>query len=279
MPNAHLEVSDISNPRAHITRQNLVFNGVDDFGPGFDLWIPNDERANPISFTVTWTNLSGAAYQGKPITKIVSHFSIENIKGIDWIYFQATDNPYYGFTFSGKLTRTTSFFYANGANVNFAPGTAYLAVASLNNYTNNLKDYSIESDTVLAGGTAKSLYKSSVAAHGNSLYSDLANSSDNEGHYLATGSREVSDSDKWELNPAAHTDNNIIFDWDKMDSPNRYYGAGLIELNGDSLKDLIWAKNDGIPQGAKHRGYMWYNQSTVIPPSPSTTVNYHYNVA
>ena len=278
MPNAHLEVSDISNPRAHITRQNLVFNGVDDFGPGFDLWIPNDERANPISFTVTWTNLSGAAYQGKPITKIVSHFSIENIKGIDWIYFQATDNPYYGFTFSGKLTRTTSFFYANGAKVNFAPGTAYLAVASLNNYTNNLKDYSIESDTVLAGGTAKSLYKSSVAAHGNSLYSDLANSSDNEGHYLATGSREVSDSDKWELNPAAHTDNNIIFDWDKMDSPNRYYGAGLIELNGDSLKDLIWAKNDGIPQGAKHRGYMWYNQSTVIPPSPSTTVNYHYNV-
>lgn len=279
MPNAHLEVTDISNPRARINRHNVSFNGVDDFGPGFDFYIPEGERTNPISFTITWTNLSGAMYQGKPITKIVSHFAIENIEDYDGIWFQAADNPYYGFSFGGKLTRTMSFYYADGAKVNFAPGTAYLAVASLNNYTNNLKDYSIESDTVLAGGTAKSLYKSSVTAHGNSLYADLANSLDNDGRYLATGSREVGDRESWELNPAAHTDNNIVFDWDKMDSPNRYYGAGLIELNGDTLKDLIWAKNDGIPQGAKHRGYMWYNQSTIIPSSPSTSVSYHYNVA
>lgn len=278
MPNAHLEVSDVNNSNAKFNiMPNVVFNGTDSLGTGVDLFLPKDHRQDSVSFTLTWTNLSGAMYQGKPITKIVSHFSLENIKGYDKVWFQAADNPYYGYSFGGKLTRTMSFYYADGAKVNFTPGTAYLAVASLNNYANLRNDYGIESDTVLSGGTAKGLYKSSVAAHGNSLYANLPNSVNSDGYSYAT--KYERPDERLGFDSTVKSETNIPLGWDSRDSKDRYYGAGLIELNGDTLTDVIWAKTDGIRNGDKIRGFMWYNQSTVIPPSPSTTVSYHYNVA
>lgn len=276
--NAQLSITDVKNGTVG-DPVSMSFNNKDDMGKG--VWVSGKAPA-PLSFTATWTGLNKSTYQGKKIAKIVANFVVTPLNTQNQlldpsgnISIGLTYNPYYGWTQNNKVTRRMSFFYEDGTKVNFAPGTAYLAVASLNNYTGNLLGYSIESDTVLSGGVAKTLYKSSVTAHGNSLYADKANSYDKDGNQDAIDGRP---SEKYQNNPSAQVESNIPIGWDLKDSPNRYYGAGLIELRGDTLEDEITELLIGIPSNALVRNYMWYNQSTVIPASPSTAVSYHYNV-
>ena len=265
----------------------MYLNGSDDMGTGYQL--QSLDNNSPMSFTVTYDNLSKITYNDRKITKVV--YDVTEYPRTDANSlagdFEVTKDFYYGFSYywASKVNIKARFYYADGSLVDFSDGNAYLSVNSLNNYTNWLQQYAIESVRVNSGGEALALRGSSVTVHnGNYLYADKANSFTKDGHYAAT--RDESWNRDFTNNPYATIDSNIPEGWDLQDSSYRYYGAGLIKLTGNKLDIDVIASDSGIPTSAPGyngnitwRSGMWYNTSTIIPVTPTTQINYHYNVS
>ncbi|OQQ89364.1 LPXTG cell wall anchor domain-containing protein [Ligilactobacillus salivarius] len=249
---------------------NQKLNGKEDFGPGFGI-LPK-ESENDVSFDATWSNLSKITYQDRKITKVTMHFDLTRYPNTadNWGYILISQNLYNGFVINQYYANsiTISMYYDNGEKVNFEKGTAYLAVASLNTYKDKAR-WGQETTKVLSGGKALALYGSSVSYHdGNSLYSDKANSNDANGKDRAVLGNW--DYQPWEIYPneAELTNANIPDNWDSFTSPNRYYGAGLIALSGDTLKLNIFVNHDGMPSDSHPWNGQWFNVGTVIPETP-----------
>lgn len=263
------------------------FNGIDSVGSGYTLSLIDESK--PGTATLTFTNASHLTYKGQKISKVVEKITLTPNNANNTSHYESVDvasNLYWGYTlWQGKLTTDWQFYNDKGELINFDPNTAFLSVASLNNYANNLGGYSIETTTVNSGGKALSLYGSSVTAHGNSLYSNNPNSYNNKGIQICgvkpgeTGSVDTS----FRLNPSATTNTDIPQGWDRTGSSKRYYGSGLISLEGNHISMTIEAKNTGIPNGAHYRDTLWWNAATLIPqtPGPVTpkpkTSSVHYN--
>ena len=287
-PGIQLSVSNLNNIRAEYFADKK-FNGVDSVGSGRHLELLDNSKQG--SATLTFTNTSRLSYMGRKISKVVEQITLipnnpDKSKGNARVNVAA--NLYWGYDLAEGIEKVTwSFYDENGRIINFTPNTAYLSVASLNNYTNNLGAYSIETTTVDSGGKALSLYGSSVTSHGNSLYSNKANSYNDSGIQICgvkpgeTGSIDTG----FRLNPSAVTNTNIPQGWDRTGSPLRYYGSGLISLEGPALTMTIEAKNTGLPNNAKWRDVMWWNAATLIPQTPgpqkpkpkSSSIHYHYD--
>lgn len=266
---------------------NQKLNGKEDFGPGFGI-LPK-ESENDVSFDATWSNLSKITYQDRKITKVTMHFDLTRYPNTadNWGYILISQNLYNGFVINQYYANsiTISMYYDNGEKVNFEKGTAYLAVASLNTYKDKAR-WGQETTKVLSGGKALALYGSSVSYHdGNSLYSDKANSNDANGKDRAVLGNW--DYQPWEIYPneAELTNANIPDNWDSFTSPNRYYGAGLIALSGDTLKLNIFVNHDGMPSDSHPWNGQWFNVGTVIPETPDINrpqppqISYHLDSA
>ena len=236
------------------------------------------------TFTVTYNNLSKITYNDRKITKIVYEVTLTPNNNQSYNFMVLNDFAY-GLALNNDVANLKMrMYYDNGELVDFSDGNAYLSVNSLNNYTNNLKEYSIETTRVNSGGKALALRGSSVTVHnGNYLYADKANSFTTDGHYAAT--RDEDWNRGFTNNPYATTDSNIPEGWDLQDSSYRYYGSGLIKLSGTELNIDVIASDNGIPTrvpgysgNISWRSGMWYNTSTIIPVTPTTQIDYHYNV-
>lgn len=283
-PGMQVVASNLNNVKASYI-DDEKFNGIDSVGKCIHL--ETIDQNKPGSATLTFTNASNLSYMGKKITKVVQQISL--IPNSDRRpSFDAAANMYWGYnTWNNKTITNWRFYYADGTGVSFTPNTAYLSVASLNNYTNNLGAYSIETTTVDSGGKALSLYGSSVTSHGNLLYSNNANSYNDRGIQICgvkpgeAGSIDTG----FRFNSSAITNTDIPQGWDRTGSPLRYYGSGLISLEGPALTMTIEAKNTGIPNNAKWRDGMWWNVATLIPQTPgpqkpepkSSSINFHYD--
>ena len=256
--------------------KDVMFNGADHMGDGYRIDSVDDTK--PATFTVTYNNLSKITYNDRKITKIVYEVTLTPNNNQSYNFMVLNDFAY-GLALNNDVANLKlKMYYDNGEQVDFSDGNAYLSVNSLNNYTNNLKEYSIETTRVNSGGKALALRGSSVTVHdGTTLYSDKANTYTTDGHYAATS--DTANKESFELNPNSVTDTNIPVGWDTTNSPYRYYGAGLVKLTGSVLDIDIYAANTGIPAGTAWRNGLWYNTSTIIPVTPTTSVSYHYNVA
>ena len=214
------------------------------------------------SATVTYSNLKHWNYNGKRIAKVIYELklisSVPTIEGVrvstvlSKPSIALSNDPTKGFEiFGAQVDIKATYLYDDDTPVNFVPGTAYLAPGSLNYYSLPV-NYRIETTTINHGGIAWKLDGSTIIVHENkdgsaSLYADTPNTRDR-------------------LDPA----------WDYNGSPYQYYGAGLIELRGDSLSFSVSTKYDGVPQGYTYQDQMWWNANALIPPSPTTKVNYHF---
>src|SRR5699024_3483460 len=142
-----------------------------------------------------------------------------------------------------------------------------------------------ERTTVIASGKAIDLYDSSVSLHNeNELYSDKANTLDTTGRDIAAGGYDSKPWQPWVdsmfSNQKDITNPNIPDKWDTADSPYRYYGAGLIALNGSDLTIKVDIKRDDAPKEVTHLwDNQWFNIGTVIPETPGsvTPPEIHYN--
>ena len=285
-PNSKLSISNVNGPISYGYQEKQNLNGKENAGPGFAMGIDENKKGAQASFDATWTNLSKISYQGRKISKITMHFVLTQYEVNDSRYVLISQNFYNGFVLNDYSANVTmSMYYDNGEKVNFEDGTAYLAVASLNTYKDKVR-WAHESTQVVSGGRALALYGSSVSLHnGNTLYSDKANSNDATGKDRAVlGNWDYSPSDVYP-NEAELTNANIPDNWDSFTSPDRYYGAGLIALSGDTLKLNIFVNHDGMPSDSHPWNGQWFNVGTVIPETPDInkpklTVHYkHTNVA
>lgn len=257
--------------------KDVMFNGADNMGDGYE--VKPIDTTKPATFTVTYNNLSKITYNGRKITKVTYDVTLTpNSDSSEDYNFMFLNDFAYGLALNRDVVNLKmKMYYDNGELVDFSAGNAYLSVNSLNNYTNDLKAYSIETVRVNSGGQALALRGSSVTVHnGNTLYSDKANTWTTDGHYAATD--DSANKESFELNPNSVTDSNIPKGWDTTDSASRYYGAGLVKLTGTVLDFDLYAANTGIPEGTYWRNGLWYNTSTIIPVTPTTEIHYHYNV-
>lgn len=283
-PGMQVVASNLNNIKASYINDEK-FNGIDSVGKCVHL--ETIDQNKPGSATLTFTNASNLSYMGKKITKVVQQISL--IPNSDARpSFDAAANMYWGYnTWNNKTITSWRFYYADGSEVFFTPDTAYLSVASLNNYSNNLSAYSIESTTIDNGGTALSLLGSSVTAHGNSLYSNNANSYNTQGIQICgvkPGEQGTVDT-VFKLNSSVTTNSDIPQGWDRTGSPERYYGSGLISLNGNNISMTIEALNTNMPSNGHWRNGLWWNVATLIPQTPgpqkpkpkSSSIHYHYD--
>ena len=184
-----------------------------------------------------------------------------------WIYDDPTDGFWYNF--SSGVTVDDQYFDENGNPVNIG-NNAWLAATSLNNSGYNEDNKSeissnthIEKCTPIDGATAYGMLGSSVTNNNGSLYS-VANNSNGSG-----------------LNDG----NN----WDNATNPNRYYGTGLIKLNGThSTLRFETANTDSATIHPTYR--VWATTTTIVPETPgpkykgpkkpepkSSSIHYHYD--
>ena len=287
-PNAKLAISNINNVKV-TPGEHLKFNNLDDMGNGYFVDIKDSSKA--ASFDATYTNLQKLTYKGKKITKVIMHFSTASGYWHDqYWHAELANNIYYGFrSWGGAKNIRFEWFYEDGSKVNFENGTAYLTVASLNTYLQK-NQWGHERTTVISGGKGLALYGSSVSLHnGNELYSSKANSIDISGRARATDGPDSKPDqkliDNFFPNQKDITNTNMPYKWDTANSPDRYYGAGLIALNGSDLAVIIDVKNDDMPSGTKPWNAQWANFGTIIPETPNInrpelTLHYHHtNVA
>ena len=282
-PNAKLTITNANNINVD-SIENLKFNLLDNMGNGYAIGIKDSSKV--ASFDATFTNLSRLSYKGKKISKVIMHFSGT---GENW-GMNLANNLYYGFlSWNGAKNIRFEWFYEDGTKVNFENGTAYLTVASLNTYLQR-NQWGHERTTVISGGKALALYGSSVSLHnGNELYSSKANSIDTSGIARATDGADAKPDqkliDNFFPNQKDITNTNIPYKWDTANSRDRYYGAGLIALNGSDLTIKVDVKNDDRPNGTEPWNAQWANFGTIIPETPNINrpelkIHYHHtNVA
>lgn len=256
----------ILNSAGNVTEQDENWNSHQEYTLTFDKSISGD------ILKVTYTDLKNSTYNGKKISKIEETFS--GLKGVDrkgtLIFY---NNPYQGFWYAGTsgITANMKFFDEDGKQITFdnnAP--AYLTVSSLNGRPQG----GTEKVRLLSNGKAIQIPESAVTVHdNNTLYSD-------KDTYFAenyTNKDFSSDIAKKYQN------------WDTSTSPERIFGSGLYQVNGDSITLRCFSDNDDKPAipAMVGTGGIWFTFSATVPQTsfdangpqgpqePITTIHYH----
>ena len=256
-------------------------------------WYAFRGSVNGTVLIATFTNLHNSYYTDENgvrhrIAKIVRTFSDLTNNGLG-LYGHLNPeqdalivmhDPTQGFWYLGAsgVTYDDVYYDENGNPINIKQGTGWLAATSLNalysngQFSKTGEPFHVEKAIPLSNGEkAYSLISSSIRVHSDgSLYADQTNDSVSQ----LVGAWGIK-------NPQSIT--TAPFEWDSPSSPNRYYGAGLISLNGVHHK--IRAESTGRPDRLidghawPDTEEIWYAASTVIPPTPTprTEIHYHYN--
>lgn len=183
-----------------------------------------------------------------------------NVLTLD-IYSDITD----GFWYDGSdgVTVTDVYYDTDGNVINFSDGTAYLAISSLNSWTDSDTTYAPDENGVpvqsgtdvgrvegvksVDGSTTQvALLGSSVTNHDDGLYSSVTN-------------------EDWAQDINGNKFSQVI-GWDNAGTDKTYYGTGLLSMSGDSISYRAFEnidKNSG-------NGAVWFITSTIIPATPDT---------
>ena len=211
----------------------------------------------------TYSNLKNSNYSGKPVTKMVNTFSLDQtLNGQNemnlFIYkdptqgFYVENLPTYDHNGNGAsaLRCQTKLYYADGTEVSFSEEyPAVIGVASLNNnyfpnqqrkarWREEVVNYNFEF-VPITGSTVKQ------HGHGGPIYADeYTNEGNGSGNAFDTGA---------------------YGNWDLSNSPDfwRVAGAGVI-TSGSTIDYTIYSH--GIGDGNEDLGGQWTAYTTDIPP-------------
>lgn len=271
-PNATLNITggtpttDIAAP----TRDVVTNNGA--HKPNVGRRISKGEQV-----VATYSNVKNSYFAGKPVTKIVNTFSLDQLNGQNemnlFIYNDPTDGfyvenlPTYDKSGNGAsaLRCQTKFYYADGTEVQFSPEyPAVISVASLNNnnfpggpaWREDVINYNFE--FVPITGSIVSQHGQRAAGGGPIYANEYTNTGNGSGNAFDTGA---------------------YGNWDLTSSPDfwRVAGAGVI-TSGSTVDYTIYAH--GIGAGNESIGGQWTAYTSdipnavvpIVPPKPTMPV-------
>ena len=219
---------------------------------------------------VTYTNLENSSYNGTKISKVVYTYTALTDNG-DYLYpfkdpTQTVNHNAGGDPFTtGKsaLAFTAQFFDKDGNVISFSKDApALIAINSMNNTTNYSGTSYGESITDLGENTEFIKINGSSVDYNNGVV------------YSATDNAYVSAGSRYESNPL----NNPNEYWDAVDSPLRWYGAGVLKVtSGDTISFTI--QNVSVNAPLESLGQQWFAFSSkvaapTLPTPPETDTVY-----
>ena len=236
---------------------------------------------------LSYSNLKNSSYNGKVISEITIDFSDKKTSGAINSSLTWGNDPTYGWWYNGYsgVTATIKLFDVNGKQIsitNDAP--AYISAGSLNHDLGG----KVETVRLYSNGKGIKIPESSVNVHdGNILYSDKANWIGDAG--AEWGRRDAQPSPN-SMSMAKNIWGNEIAtkykNWDgsSYDTPERIFGCGLYQVEGNEIKLRSYIDNDA--DGITRSSSVWFTWSTTVPQTsfdaegpqkPTTTVHYHDN--
>ena len=236
---------------------------------------------------LSYSNLKNSSYNGKAISEITIDFSDKKTSGAINSSLTWGNDPTYGWWYNGYsgVTATIKLFDVNGKQIsitNDAP--AYISAGSLNHDLGG----KVETVRLYSNGKGIKIPESSVNVHdGNILYSDKANWIGDAG--AEWGRRDAQPSPN-SMSMAKNIWGNEIAtkykNWDgsSYDTPERIFGCGLYQVEGNEIKLRSYIDNDA--DGITPSSSVWFTWSTTVPQTsfdaegpqkPTTTVHYHDN--
>ena len=239
---------------------------------------------------LSYSNLKNSSYNGKAISEITIDFSDKKTSGAINSSLTWDNDPTYGWWYNGYsgVTATIKLFDVNGKQIsitNDAP--AYISAGSLNHDLGS----KVETVRLYSNGKGIKIPESSVNVHdGNILYSDKAN-------WIGDAGAEWGRRDPQDPQPSPNSmsmakniwGNEIATkykNWDgsSYDTPERIFGCGLYQVEGNEIKLRSYIDNDA--DGITPSSNVWFTWSTTVPQTsfdaegpqkPTTTVHYHDN--
>ena len=235
---------------------------------------------------LSYSNLKNSSYNGKTINEITIDFSDKKTSGRINSSLTWGNDPTYGWWYGGYsgVTATIKLFDVNGKQIsitNDAP--AYISAGSLNHDLGG----KVETVQLYSNGKGIKIPESSVNVHdGNILYSDKAN-------WIGKANEEWGRRDKIQTDSNAMSQAKNIWgneiatkyqNWDgsSYDTPERIFGCGLYQVEGNEIKLRSYIDNDADGLNPS----VWFTWSTTVPQTsfdakgpqkPTTTVHYHDN--
>ena len=233
---------------------------------------------------LSYSNLKNSSYNGKAINEITIDFSDKKTSGAINSSLTWGNDPTYGWWYNGYsgVTATIKLFDVNGKQIsitNDAP--AYISAGSLNHDLGG----KVETVRLYSNGKGIKIPESSVNVHdSNILYSDKAN--------------WIGDSREWGRRDAQPSPNSMSMakniwgneiatkyqNWDgsSYDTPERIFGCGLYQVDGNEIKLRSYIDNDA--DGLTPSSSVWFTWSTTVPQTsfdakgpqkPELTIHWH----
>ena len=232
---------------------------------------------------LSYSNLKNSSYNGKAINEITIDFSDKKTSGAINSSLTWGNDPIYGWWYNGYsgVTATIKLFDVNGKQIsitNDAP--AYISAGSLNHDLGG----KVETVRLYSNGKGIKIPESSVNVHdGNILYSDKANWIGDSGKEWGERYVQISPNS---MSMAKNIWGNEIatkyqhWDGSSSDTPERIFGCGLYQVDGNEIKLRSYIDNDadGLNQSA------WFTWSTTVPQTsfdakgpqkPELTIHWH----
>ena len=236
---------------------------------------------------LSYSNLKNSSYNGKAISEITIDFSDKKTSGAINSSLTWDNDPTYGWWYNGYsgVTATIKLFDVNGKQIsitNDAP--AYISAGSLNHDLGS----KVETVRLYSNGKGIKIPESSVNVHdGNILYSDKANWIGDAGaEWGRRGPQPSPNSMSMAKNIWGNEIATKYKNWDgsSYDTPERIFGCGLYQVEGNEIKLRSYIDNDA--DGITPSSNVWFTWSTTVPQTsfdaegpqkPTTTVHYHDN--
>ena len=234
---------------------------------------------------LSYSNLKNSSYNGKAINEITIDFSDKKTSGRINSTLYWRNDPTYGWWYNGYsgVTATIKLFDVNGKQIsitNDAP--AYISAGSLNHDLGG----KVETVQLYSNGKGIKIPESSVNVHdGNILYSDKANWMGKPREEWGRGDVQPNPNS---MSMAKNIWGNEIAtkyqNWDGESTPERIFGCGLYQVDGNEIKLRSYIDNDA--DGLNPSESVWFTWSTTVPQTsfdakgpqkPTTTVHYHDN--
>lgn len=236
---------------------------------------------------LSYSNLKNSSYNGKAISEITVDFSDKKTSGTINSSLTWGNDPTYGWWYNGYsgVTATIKLFDVNGKQIsitNDAP--AYISAGSLNHDLGG----KVETVRLYSNGKGIKIPESSVNVHdGNILYSDKANWIGDSGKEWGRRDAQTSPNS---MSMAKNIWGNEIAtkyqNWDgsSYDTPERIFGCGLYQVEGNEIKLRSYIDNDA--DGVTPSSSVWFTWSTTVPQmsfdaegpqKPTTIIHYHDN--
>lgn len=234
---------------------------------------------------LSYSNLKNSSYNGKAINEITIDFSDKKTSGATNSSLTWGNDPTEGWWYNGYsgVTATIKLFDVNGKQISITDDApAYISPGSLNHDLGG----KVETVQLYSNGKGMKIPESSVNVHdGNILYSDKANWIGDSGKEWGNRSAQISpDSMSMAKNIWGNEIATKYQHWDgsSYDTPERIFGCGLYQVEGNEIKLRSYIDNDADGLAPS----VWFTWSTTVPQmsfdaegpqKPTTIIHYHDN--